>query len=170
MIILLTGLPGTGKTEVAKILSKNIPDSIILRNDEIRRELFGVEQGKGFSEDQTALIDATVIQKTAAAIGNKQTVILDRMSPTAQDRTKLRDVAATLGTPCVILAISSSRSLAEKRITERLQKDPLGVPFSVYLYWLDTYEPCDQADYSIVNDSDLDALEQSVRAIVNQLQ
>ncbi len=169
MIILLTGLPGAGKTELAKLLKEKIPNTIIIRNDEIRKELFDVEGGKGYSEDQKILIDKTVMERTADAIAKNLTVILDRLSPTAEDRDLIKTLAESLGAKFVLIAVSSSESLVEQRINDRLSKDPLGVPFEVYLIWLKKYEQANDADHTVINNGNLDDLEKSADEIVWQL-
>lgn len=78
-------------------------------------------------------------------------------------------MAKELNTSFVLISVASSENLIRERVEKRMMSDPLGVPFSAYLYQKERYEPIEEVDYTIDNSSDLDNLAKEVTLIAEQL-
>ena len=68
MIVMLTGLPGTGKSAIARALAARVPGAVVLNKDEIRPALFPEERIE-YSERQDDFVLGIMLQ-TAECIAN----------------------------------------------------------------------------------------------------
>ena len=82
-IIMMIGIPGSGKSHYAKELVKKEPDTILLSADEIRKELYGdiSVQGNGNK------VFGILFDRIQKAIDEGQNVILDCTNTTKRHHT-----------------------------------------------------------------------------------
>jgi len=127
MLILVTGLMGTGKTTLARVLAAEL-GSEMLRTDEVRDELFpssgendAFGQGR-YSPDARARVYEEVLRRAGEALSSGVSIILDGTYTKASDR----ELALERGraTKADVLAVECvcPREVAMERIRARLRQ------------------------------------------------
>jgi len=81
-LILLVGIPGSGKTTYAEKYIKEHPNTIHLSSDKIRAELWGDEVTQGDNNEVFSLMQSRAIE----ALNNGQSVVYDATNITRKDR------------------------------------------------------------------------------------
>lgn len=81
-LILLVGIPGSGKTTYAKDYIKQNPNTIHLSSDAIRKELYGDENIQGNPGDVFSLMQ----KRTIESLNNGYNVLYDATNITRKDR------------------------------------------------------------------------------------
>lgn len=81
-LILLVGIPGSGKTTYAEKYIKENPDTVHLSSDKIRAELWGNEATQGDNNEVFSLMQTRAIE----ALNNGQSVVYDATNITRKDR------------------------------------------------------------------------------------
>lgn len=81
-LILLVGIPGSGKTTFAEKYIKENPNTIHLSSDKIREELWGNEATQGDNNEVFSLMQS----RTIDALNNGQSVVYDATNITRKDR------------------------------------------------------------------------------------
>ena len=148
MIVVMTGLPGTGKSTVARALARHLPGAY-LSVDPIYDALlpFGIEEQDPLGKSPYAVVRRlAAIQATLGL-----SAVVDAVNPFESIRDDYRNLAAEAGTPFALIAIvcpdeELHRARVEGRRAERgvgigweeaeRQKDYYQEPESAEL-WLD---------------------------------
>ncbi len=140
MLILIAGLPGTGKTTVAKSFAKKY-GAFHLNSDSVRREL-GL-WGSYRPEDKTRVYEE-LLNRTRAALSGGQTVVVDSTFFRAALRKPFMDLAEKLNARvCWVLATAPDAVLrkrvarpradseADESVLEKIkaQFEPLQAPY-----------------------------------------
>ena len=81
-LILLVGIPGSGKTTYAEKYIKEHPDTVHLSSDKIRAELWGNEATQGDNSEVFSLMQSRAIE----ALNNGKDVVYDATNVTRKDR------------------------------------------------------------------------------------
>ena len=81
-LILLCGIPGSGKTTYAEKYIKEHPNTVHLSSDKIRAELWGNEATQGDNNEVFSLMQSRAIE----ALNNGQSVVYDATNVTRKDR------------------------------------------------------------------------------------
>ena len=81
-LILLCGIPGSGKTTYAKKYIEEHPNTIHIASDKIREELWGDEATQGDNNEVFSLMQSRTIE----ALNNGQSVVYDATNITRKDR------------------------------------------------------------------------------------
>lgn len=81
-LILLVGIPGSGKTTYAESYIEDHPCTIHLSSDKIRKELWGDEAIQGDNNEVFSLMQSRAIE----ALNNGQSVVYDATNITRKDR------------------------------------------------------------------------------------
>ncbi len=128
-LVLVGGLPGTGKSTVAAGLSETGDRPwTLLRSDVIRKELAGLDPaqpaaaGYGAGLYQPHLrrqVYAEVLRRAEVALGLGQGVIIDATFADPDDRAAAQRVAAKTRSTLVELECTASPGAAMQRLTER---------------------------------------------------
>ncbi len=77
MLIVFRGLPGTGKTRLARRLLSKRPDLLVLSRDTLRS---AVIPHPTFSEEEKALVDEMIVTMTGFLLGRDRSVVIDGMA------------------------------------------------------------------------------------------
>lgn len=118
MVILICGLPGSGKTWVAEEISRkmNIP---VFRTDEIRKELFREPK---YAEREKQLVYRAMFLLAEAFLKNKLNVILDATFSKKSARDRARNIAKRHRTDFKIIEVKCREEILLDRLEKRKTK------------------------------------------------
>jgi adenylylsulfate kinase len=117
MIVLMAGLPGTGKSSLARALSERLTGTV-LSKDEIRHVLF-TPRDLAYTTEQDDLVMGTVLQAAGwiCRADPKRYVILDgRTFSRRYQVDRVFDFANSIGQQCRILECACSAETARSRL------------------------------------------------------
>jgi aminoglycoside phosphotransferase family enzyme/predicted kinase len=126
-LVVVGGLPGTGKSSLAEGISRRFP-SVVLRSDVIRKELVGLDPatrvtdayGEGlYGRDRTAQTYSTMLERAATALSHGESVVLDASWGDGRLRAEARKVAAGATADLVELRCSAPSEVAFERLHRR---------------------------------------------------
>jgi aminoglycoside phosphotransferase family enzyme/predicted kinase len=126
-LVLVGGLPGTGKSTIADAIGEAFGASV-LHSDHLRKELAGlsVDQpapaayGEGiYTAAHTALTYATLLERAAIDLGMGETVVLDATWSSARWRDRARKAAADCHADLIELRCLAPRQVADRRMIDR---------------------------------------------------
>lgn len=123
VLVLVAGLPLTGKSTLAKALARPLRAAIV-RSDEIRKGLAGIaptSRGDAalYREDFTERTYAAVAESARARLAARRSVIVDAAALRGRQRALLRSVATDEGRPAFLLWASAERSTIAARAEAR---------------------------------------------------
>lgn len=113
-LILICGLPGTGKTITAHIIAKTFPDYVIIDQNKIRRRN-GI---KRMPKTQDAIL-RQIDQLSADCLREGSGVIFDSVNRYSFRRHQMYGIASSCGTRVIVLEMKCSEKLAKQRIRQR---------------------------------------------------
>jgi aminoglycoside phosphotransferase family enzyme/predicted kinase len=136
-LVLVGGLPGTGKTTVAATAAERLADARVLRSDVVRKELAGLDaEQSAVSPLGTGLYTASVTDRVYEELAVRarielsmgRTVLVDASFHAASHRRLLRQVAAETSSPvvelrCVVDAVEAARRIRHRRAEEHDASD-----------------------------------------------
>jgi predicted kinase len=165
MLIILGGLPGSGKTTIAARLAYNL-GALHLRIDTIEQAM--ISAGQKVSGPEGYLVAYGI-----AADNLKQgiTVIADSVNPIEYTRSRWRDTAQNCGVDLVEIEIACSAPHEHRRRVETRQADIKG---HILPTWQQVtqrhYEPWEDAAYVDTAGRDLEAVVDEIEALVHKKQ
>ncbi len=112
MLIIVCGLPGTGKTTVAKKIVTKI-GGILLRTDVIRKELI---EKPTYSEEEKQTIYSELFLRAKELIKNGKDVILDGTFAKKKNREKAKEISKEQ----IIVEIICPENIIKERIEKRI--------------------------------------------------
>ncbi len=108
MLIILTGQSGGGKTEIAKLLEKKLPESRVLSTDEIRKELI---KNPEYTKEERLIVYEEILKRAKELYEESKTVILDATFSTEN----LRERAKSLGPSFLVWCKCSDEAALSRR-------------------------------------------------------
>lgn len=121
MLILICGLPGSGKTRVAEEFSKKLKIPI-LATDKIRKELFLKPK---YTNSEKRFVYQVMFLIADELLKNKISVILEAVFPWEDLRKKARLLAKKHKTPFKLIEVKCQEEVLLKRIDSRVEKGSL---------------------------------------------
>lgn len=169
MIVLMAGLPGTGKTTVARELA-NRTDGAFLSKDEIRAALFSPEDIE-YSVQQDDLVMEVVLEAARFLLQKApaRKIFLDGRTFSRRDQIdRALKFASELAQPWTIIECTCSEESARRRLD--LETDPAhpahNRTFALYLEMKARFEPISYSKRTINTDEPLErCIEQALAAI-----
>ena len=119
-LIVVCGLPGTGKTESSKKLAERLPLLVCISQNEVRRE-FGM---KRMPKTQDAVL-REIDRRIATCLMSGKSVVFDSVNRYQFRRQQLYGVASCLGARVVTLEMTCPEEIAKERMTHRPCADGL---------------------------------------------
>jgi aminoglycoside phosphotransferase family enzyme/predicted kinase len=127
-LVLLGGLPGTGKSTLAAGLADAL-GAMLIRSDEVRKELAGLRPdqpapaafGEGlYRAAATAATYGEMLRRTEVALALGESVVLDASWTAERRRAEARDVGARTQADVLELRCSAPSDVAARRMRRRL--------------------------------------------------
>ena len=129
-LIAIGGFSGSGKSTLARRVAPlvgPVPGAVILRSDEIRKGLRGVDPGQrlgheGYSWQVTKQVYDTIAERAAGIVRAGHAAIVDAVYARASDRTTIERTAAEAGVPFCGLWLDAPEPVLVARAEQR-QRD-----------------------------------------------
>ena len=135
MLLLIAGLPGTGKTTVARAFAA-LSGATHLNSDVLRREL-GL-MGHYAPEDKEKVYD-TMLSKTREALSCGETVVVDSTFYKEQVRAPFTALADECGVPLLWVEVQAGEQTLRERLSH--PRPDSEADFQVYEKIRDAFEP-----------------------------
>jgi uncharacterized protein len=167
MLILIVGLPGSGKSTVAKILAEKL-HAIVLNSDVIRRELF--PQLRDYSSKETQKVILETKRRTEELLRGGHIVILDTLFTKQGPRNEYRRLAESIGIPFKLVYVVTPEDATKERLQERQSRgDASEATFDYYLDRKPHFELIQGEHFTVTNAGDLQELQLRIKQIVKEI-
>jgi uncharacterized protein len=167
MLILVTGLPGSGKSTVAGRIAEHV-NAVVINSDTLRRELFPVTRTYDSNETQTVIRETR--RRTRELLSEGKTVVLDALFTKQRPRDEYRRLAEELDIPYAIIHVTASEEAIRERLEARPRTgDASEATFEYYLDRKPHFEPIAGDHFRIDNSGGLPEMEEKVQALLEEL-
>lgn len=127
MVVAVGGLPGTGKSTLARALAPSLgaaPGALVLRSDEIRKRQHGVPPEQklpqsAYTEAASDAVFAELTDKVGLVASDGHAAIADAMFLRPQQRAAVAQAAQAVGVPFLGLWLTAPRHVLEARLAGR---------------------------------------------------
>ncbi|WP_162417196.1 AAA family ATPase [Cyclobacterium roseum] len=126
MLVLVMGLPGSGKSFFAKRLAE-MSEMVYLNSDQVRIEL-GL-RGR-YSSDDRQKVYAALVGQTKGLLNDKKSVLVDATFQRKKNRREFQGLAKKLNCPIAFIRVWAEEGLVEKRLA--IEREESDADFSVY--------------------------------------
>jgi predicted kinase len=166
MLVIFRGLPGTGKTRLARRLLDRRPDLIVLSRDSLRSGMFAHPM---FSEEEKTLVDGLIVAMSDYLLGRGRSVVIDGMAlSSSRLLEKFARTAAAHHKEVRIIECICSEATALARIAADEGKHPAGDRGADLYYRVrERFEPTELPLLSIDTDGDE---QQNLEAILGYIE
>lgn len=147
MLIIVTGLPGTGKTTIAEALAKEI-DGIVFSTDKIRKRIF---EKPVYNEEDKRIVYDELFSQTGKYLTKGKNVILDGTFYTKGLRQRAKEVGKSFCEEVYFVYCETPEELLKERINKRKDKFS-DADYSVYLKIKKIFEEFEE-DVTFINTS-----------------
>ncbi|WP_456474754.1 AAA family ATPase [Candidatus Pyrohabitans sp.] len=139
MLVLITGLPGTGKSTIAMHLARRLR-ATVLRTDVIRKQLFPEPK---YTEEEKELVYKVTFMIAEYLLRAGKNVILDGTFYRRSLRERVYRLARAARTKLIIVECSAPEFVVRQRMEARAKKKnlPTDADFDVYLKIRSQFEP-----------------------------
>jgi len=115
MILLMRGLPGSGKSTIAAAVAQRL-NAVILNKDYVRAALFPVNTTE-YTTTQDDFVIQSMLEAAAWHLGRNRTVIIDGRTHSRAAQVELvRNFASKRNTPCLVIECQCRPETALQRI------------------------------------------------------
>lgn len=143
MIIVVAGLPGSGKSYFAQALAKDV-NAAYVNTDRVRNEMEA--RGK-YSRDDKMLIYRIMVDKASEHLLEGRDVVVDGTFYLAATIDLFRTLSSALMTPIHFISIVADEELIRERLAQR--RDDSEADYDVYLKIKEEVEPLEVAHVTI---------------------
>ncbi len=147
MLVILTGLPGTGKTSVARELSQHL-QADRLTTDELRSQ---INKQPDYSQKHKRSVYATLMKEAEKKLEQGKDVILDGTFFKKEMRQRAREMAQNHNASLFLIKVTCPENTVKDRIEKRYQSgtDASEADFKVHNIIKNKFEEIGDPDYVI---------------------
>ncbi len=162
MLVVFRGLPGTGKSYLARQVLQARAQFLVLSRDDLRRSIL---PRPDFSAEEKALVDDTIVAMTDYLLSRGRSVLIDGMALSSAARVgQFARTARARGAPCRIVECTCAQETALARIRRDAGAHPAGDRGEkLYFQVQAAFQPTDEP--FLLVDTDRDSAE-SLRAVL----
>jgi aminoglycoside phosphotransferase family enzyme/predicted kinase len=166
MVIIMSGLPGTGKTSVAEDLAGYL-GAERLATDELRRK---IDQHPDYSKKHKRSVYAALMKEAEKRLEKGKSVILDGTFFKRDMRRRAEELAGEHGKISILIEVVCPEEIVRKRIEDRCQAgtDASEADYKVFKIMQKQFENIDNPDF-VVNTSDEKKWKEKVQDIANSI-
>lgn len=160
MLIIICGLPGSGKSSLARKLKSKLP-AAYLNSDVVRKQIFKKPQ---YTEEEKRRVYSDIINQAEKMLREGKNVIVDATFYTRRYRQMMIETARSAGSGhCTILCTLPEDEIRKRlEMRERRGRNPSDANFDIYLKLKERFEPI-EGDFLEI-DCSLPAKEQVAKA------
>ncbi len=137
-LILVCGLPGTGKTTVAKKIADETK-SFVFNTDIIRKELFDEPK---YTEKEKSLVYELLFEMAEKFLRSAKNVVLDGTFYKKEFREQIRKIAESMKSEFHVVEVKCEERILRKRMGKRKgKKTPSDADFGIYRKIKKEFEP-----------------------------
>ncbi len=114
-LLVLTGLPGTGKSYLSKRLQRRLP-LLVLESDRLRKVL---AHSPKYTSDESARLFSACHLLIEEFLGQGRQILFDATNLTEKFRQPLRNIAARRGVPFLVVRCTAPVDLVRRRLADR---------------------------------------------------
>lgn len=129
-LVLLFGLPGTGKSFLAAAVAAGHPAAVV-RTDEVRRAIF---EHPTYSGEESGVVYLTCYALVGALLADGYAVIFDGTNLQRDGRRRARAIAEQAGAPILLVETVAPAEVVSRRLQQRSAGE--AEPFSSQADWL----------------------------------
>lgn len=164
MLIVFSGLPGTGKTTLAKGLAATL-GAVYVRIDTIEQAL---RDSADFAREVGRTGYLIAYELAASNLGLGGTVVVDCVNPVMESRRAWRDISARSSAPLVNIQVICSDMAEHRRRVETRQLDIPGLTPPTWQSVMNhEYAPWDKEPFTV--DTAIDSPAEALAAIVEHI-
>jgi len=150
-LLMMVGLPGTGKSSVVNALHPAMPH-VVITTDEIRASL---RQSPVYTESEMMLVYEICYGLIERRLNKGQRVVFDGSNMLAARRDHLQKLARGCGSPVAICYVQAAQEVIEQRLKARALRghsktDKSDADWAVYKWMVEAQEPLAE-DHLIVD-------------------
>jgi len=155
VIIVVSGLPGTGKSYFCRRLAECLP-FLILESDALRKQLFPAPT---YSADESAYLFRTIYYLIEDLLKKGTPVILDATNLEERHREHIYNIAERLNARLIMVDVQAPPELVEKRLRKRAErknvKDNSDADWAVYQKMKMTAEKISRNHFTVDTSRDI---------------
>ena len=157
-IIVVSGLPGTGKSYFCRRLAERLP-FLILESDALRKQLF---QAPTYSIEESTHLFRAIYQLIEDLLKKGIPIIVDATNLEERHREHLYNIAERLSARLILVSVQAPPELVEKRLKKRMArknvKDNSDADWEVYQKMKATAEKIKRRHFTVDTSKDITAV------------
>ena len=154
-LVVLSGLPGTGKSRFAQTLTNFVP-FLVLESDQLRKRLV---QSPSYNKNENARLFSAIRRLAIQYLAEDMPLLIDATNLRESYRQPIYSIADRLGVPVVTIWFTASPTVIRRRLAKReAEKNPdehSDATWHDYLRLRDTEDPIGREHISITSSQDV---------------